>query len=198
MSCRTNRALCAALILAVTVGAVSADASETRTKAPNFRAVDMSGERFTLEEILGKGPIIVDFWATWCKPCLKELPHLQQILDKYEDQGLQVLAVTIDAPKFHSQAKRMMKSKKYGFRVVLDAEQDVFRKLQGKGSIPYVVVIDSEGYMRYQHTGYRPGDEKELERIVVDLLAEGREEDATPEGDAAEDADAIAPTESAG
>jgi peroxiredoxin len=150
----------------------AAAASETRTKAPNFNAIDLDGNRFQLEDLLGKGPIVVDFWATWCKPCIKELPYIQRIQDEYQDQGVTVLAVTIDSPKFQSQVARFVKGKKYDFRVVLDAEQDVFRKLQGKGTIPYLVVIDSEGFIRYHHTGYRPGDEKELEKVVVELLAE--------------------------
>ncbi len=174
-----RRILTSLAVLAVVAAASgTSNASETRTKAPNFQAVDLAGERFELEDLLGRGPILVDFWATWCKPCIKELPYVQRIQDEYEDRGVTVLAVTIDSPKFQSQVGRFVKSKKYDFRVVLDPEQDVFRKLQGKGTIPYVVVIDRDGYIRYHHTGYRPGDEKELEQVVVDLLAES--DDAAP------------------
>jgi peroxiredoxin len=141
-----------------------------RSKAPSFRAADLAGEKVSLEDLLGKGPVVVDFWATWCKPCIKELPYVQRIHEQYGPKGAQVVAVTIDTPKSQSQVKKFIATRGYTFRVLLDGDQEVFRKLQGKGSIPYLVVLDSEGRFRYQHTGYRPGDEKELERIVVELL----------------------------
>jgi len=63
----------------------------------------------------------------------------------------------------------------------------VFRKMQGKGTIPYVVILDAQGNIRYRHTGYRPGDENELEKIVLELL-----------GEAGADAEEAAPEESTG
>ena len=90
-----------------------------------------------------------------------------------EEKGLNVLAVTIDSPKSQSRVKPFIQGRKFTFPVVMDGSQDVFRKLQGKGSIPYVVILDAEGNIRYRHTGYRPGDEKELERVVLELLEEG-------------------------
>ncbi len=165
-------------------------AEGARTKAPDFRVANLAGEKVSLKDLLGKGPVVVDFWATWCKPCLKELPYVDRIREKYADRGVQVLAVTIDSPKSQSQVKKYIDTHKYGFTVLLDPEQEAFRKLQGKGSIPYVVVLDAEGNIRYQHTGYRPGDENELERVVAELLGDapgGADADAAAEEAAAED-----------
>ena len=193
MSVRTR--LARALLTSIALIAVAhlhsptpAQASGSGTMVPGFRAVDLQGERFTLDDLLGKGPIVVDFWATWCKPCIKELPYVQRLHEDYRDQGVQVLAVTIDSPKSQSQVRRFVKSRKYDFRVVMDAEQDVFRKLQGKGTIPYVVILDEKGRIRYHHTGYRPGDEKELTRVVKELLAEANGE--AGDGTGATDAEA--------
>jgi peroxiredoxin len=161
------------LLVLASSAAASGLAGEAKVKAPSFRSKDLQGEAVVLDDLLGHGPILVDFWATWCKPCLKELPYVQRISQEYSERGLQVLAVTIDSPKTQSRVRPFIKSKKYDFRVVMDASQDVFRKLQGKGTVPYVVVLDREGYIRYRHTGYRHGDEKELEKVVVQLLEEG-------------------------
>jgi peroxiredoxin len=179
----------AAFAALVLVGAAQAD----DPRAQDFRAPDLNGDEVRLADILGQGPIVVDFWATWCKPCIKELPYIQRMYDEYAERGLQVYAVTIDSPKSQSRVKPFIKGRKFTFPVLLDPGQDVFRKLQGKGSVPYVVVLDSEGRIRYRHTGYRPGDEKELEEIVVGLLeeteagapaeAEGAAEDAAPSGE---------------
>jgi len=166
-------ALIAPLVTLLVLASGAAADDESYTRVPTFRAVDLDGERFTLDDLLGKGPIVVDFWATWCKPCIKELPYVQRIHDDLAESGVQVLAVTIDSPKSQSQVRKFIKSRKFTFRVVMDGEQDVFRKLQGKGTVPYVVVLDAEGNLRYHHTGYRPGDEKELREVVEELLAEG-------------------------
>jgi peroxiredoxin len=175
---RLRPALAGLLVLGL---AGASFAGETRVKAPNFRAQDLDGDPVVLEELLGKGPILVDFWATWCKPCLKELPYVQRLHDELGERGLKVLAVTIDSPKSQSRVRPFIRSKKYDFTVVMDAGQDVFRKLQGKSTVPYVVVLDSEGFIRYRHTGYKPGDEKELERVVLELLEEGGDAGAPEE-----------------
>jgi peroxiredoxin len=154
---------------------------EGLAKAPSFHAKDMNGEAVALEDLLGKGPVLVDFWATWCKPCIKELPHIQRLHEQYSAKGLTVLAVTIDSPKSQSRVKPFVTGRGFTFTVVMDGSQDVFRKMQGKGSIPYVVVLDADGNIRYRHTGYRPGDEQELEKIVRELLGEPAEAPAAEE-----------------
>ena len=113
---------------------------------------------------------MVDFWATWCKPCIKALPHLQRIYEKYSPNGLSLLAISTDSPKTESQVKPFVLGKKYTFTVLLDPSQEIFKALQGKGAMPYTVVIDADGNIRYRHTGYRPGDENELEKVVVELM----------------------------
>jgi peroxiredoxin len=180
------------LALALSTGPVSwaegnppaAAEGATHTKAPGFHVLDVAGDKVSLDDLLGKGPVVIDFWATWCKPCIKELPYLQRILDQYKAKGVQVCAVTIDSPKSQSQVKKFVDTRNYTFRVLMDGDQEVFHKLQGKGSIPYVVVLDSQGFMRFQHTGYVPGNEKEIERVVVELLGGAGE---APQSEAAPD-----------
>ncbi|MCA9753310.1 MAG: TlpA family protein disulfide reductase [Gemmatimonadetes bacterium] len=179
----------AAIVASGLVAPATVSAEETRTKVPSFQSSTVAGDKIALDDLLGKGPILIDFWATWCKPCIKELPYVQRIADEYADKGLKVLAVTIDTPRSQSQVKKFVKTRGFTFDVVLDGESDVFRKCQGKGSIPYVVILDSEGFIRYQHTGYRPGDEKELEHEVVKLLREAGVELEDPAEAAAAEAE---------
>jgi peroxiredoxin len=162
-----------AAVLLVALGPAHAGSlGKSLGKAADFQATDLDGDKVALADLLGKGPILVDFWATWCKPCLKEMPYIQRLHEEYGERGLQVLAVTIDAPRSQSRVKPLVRGKKFTFRVLLDPGQNVFRKLQGKGQIPYVVVLDPDGQIRYRHTGYRPGDEKELEKVIVELFEE--------------------------
>ncbi|MAF26554.1 MAG: TlpA disulfide reductase family protein [Gemmatimonadota bacterium] len=156
-------------------------------KAPAFKARDMNGEKVSLEGYLGKGPIVVDFWATWCKPCKKELPWLQKLHAKYEERGLQMVTVSIDQPKSSGKVKPYVRGRKYTFPVIMDPTQHVFRKLQGKGSVPYMVIIDADGSIRYRHTGYQPGFEKKLEKMILELLPPEAEPEAeAPDAEVAE------------
>jgi len=165
-------------------------------KAADFQGKNLEGKTVTLQSLLGKGPIVVDFWATWCKPCIKELPHLQRIYEKYCDKGLSMLAVSTDSPKTESQVKPFVLGKKYTFTVLLDPSQEIFKSLQGKGAMPYTVVIDAEGNIRYRHTGYRPGDENELEKVIVEIMGgtapaetpaqQGQEESTEPNSESSE------------
>lgn len=193
---RTLRSLAVAavalMLVPLTPDFAAAD-DDKKTKVQNFQVQNLKGKRVSLEDHLGQGPILIDFWATWCKPCIKALPHWQEMLNEYEDYGFQVLAVTIDTPRSQSQVKKFVKTRKYEFEVLLDGDKDVFRKCQGQGPIPYAVLLDSDGFIRYRHTGYRPGDEKEVEHEVRKLLAEmgyelGGDEEASVVPAAAEEA----------
>ncbi len=173
-SCAFLRSFIPFLLAGILAGGATSSAEEGSSflgKAADFQGKDLEGKTVTLQSLLEKGPVVVDFWATWCKPRIKELPHLQRIYEKHSPRGLSVLAVSIDSPKTESRVKPFVLGKKYTFTVLLDSSQEVFRALQGKGTMPYVVIIDQDGNIRYRHTGYRPGDENEIERVVEELLA---------------------------
>jgi peroxiredoxin len=170
-----SRALLSIGLAVVFAPATQLLAGELEGKAPNFRGVDLEGKQVSLEDLKGRGPIVMHFWATWCKPCLKELPYVQRLHDEYGEKGLTVLAVSIDLPKDQSRVKPFVQGRNFTFRVLLDSTQEIFKSLQGKGQMPYVVVLDADGVIRYRHTGYRPGDEKALEKVVVGLMGPSRE-----------------------
>ena len=138
-------------------------------KAPDFTLKKMSGGNFNLKENLKNGPILIDFWATWCKPCLKALPEVQLLHEKYTEKGLQVVTVSTDNAKSKGKVKPFVKGARYTFEVLLDSDQEV-RKLFGGTVIPLSVLIDSNGEIKYHHIGYKPGDEKILEEEIAKLL----------------------------
>jgi cytochrome c biogenesis protein CcmG/thiol:disulfide interchange protein DsbE len=169
-------ALAALLVLAgsnVALGAAS--------KAPNFTLPDVGGKDVTLSELLKDGPVIVDFWATWCKPCIKAFPDLQEIFDKYRNCGLSVVAVSIDGPRSVSRVGSFIKSKGNTFTVVLDPGQEVARKFFVT-SVPRTVLVNTKGEIEYAVTGYRPTNHEELQAAVAKLLpGECPEDDGTGE-----------------
>ena len=147
-------------------------ATGTYAGSNNFTLEDLNGDLFVLEENLGKGPILIDFWATWCTPCKHSLPHLQEFMEKYEEQGLTVLTISIDSPKSQSKLKPYVRSKKFTFPVLLDANSEVLKQFNGN-SIPFQVLLDKDGSVIETHIGYNPGDEKILEEKIVKLLSAG-------------------------
>jgi peroxiredoxin len=153
----------------VLLGALPSSARDT--KVPDFTLPDLGGNELTLSELLKDGPVILDFWATWCKPCIKAFPELQKILDTYEGCGLKVVAISIDGPRSMSRVGALMKSKGHTFQVVLDPGQRVARKYHVT-SVPRTLLVDTDGKAVYAATGYRPGRQAELESAVKALFPE--------------------------
>lgn len=139
-------------------------------KCPDFNLKDLDGKKFKLSEQLKQGPILVDFWATWCSPCVKELPHIQAINKKFTPKGLQVVAISIDNPKSQSKVTPLVKAAGYTFRVLQDPDNAV-RKLFGGADIPLTLLVDGKGEIVFRHLGYSAGDEKVLEAEVAKLFA---------------------------
>ena len=138
----------------------------------NFSLDDINGELFILEEHLGEGPVLINFWATWCAPCLKELPHLQRLYDEYRHDGFLLITISEDLPKTQNKVKPYIVSRKFTFPVLLDPNGEVLKFFQGN-SLPYQVLIDKNGKIVETRQGYSPGDEKILEEKIRKLLETG-------------------------
>ncbi len=138
-------------------------------QAPDFTLLDLDGKRIKLTDALKKGPVLIDFWATWCKPCLQALPHVNDLYKQYRNQGLQTFAITIDSPKSQSKVKPFIKGSGYEFQILLDQDMEV-RKLFGGKDVPLTVLIDKNGQVVFRHLGYVPGDEKYLAEKVGSLF----------------------------
>jgi peroxiredoxin len=179
----------AGLILTAAIGAqeiAPVDSTAEReeielSRCPDFQLKNLQGERIALADLLGKGPILIDFWATWCKPCIKELPHLQEMYDQYREQGFLVIAISEDKPRSLSKVQSFIAGKKYDFLVLLDDNNAVQRKFNFR-AIPYTILLDREGYIHHKRMGYRPGDEVIIEEKLLPLLAGAPE--APPAGEA--------------
>ena len=144
------------------------------SKAPNFSAPNLDGEKVELKTLLQQGPILISFWATHCKPCIKELNQLKKFYPEYKKKGFELLAVDVDGPRSVSRVKSKVKGLKWKFPVLLDTNRDIYRKYHVLG-IPHTVLIDREGNIRYTHTTYRSGDEKIIKKKIEKLFHEQEE-----------------------
>ena len=78
--------------------------------APDFNLRSPEGKRVHLKSLLEEGPVLLDFWATWCKPCIKAMPKLQEIYDQYSERGLTVIGVNEDGPRGQSKVKPFLRA----------------------------------------------------------------------------------------
>jgi peroxiredoxin len=159
-----------ALGIAAAVGFAAGCPAEAG-KAPDFDLPDLAGRNIRLSEALAEGPVILDFWATWCKPCIKGFPGLQEIHDEYRDRGLRVFAVSIDSPRSRARVGSFVKSSKYTFEVLLDTQGLVAKKYQAV-VIPRTVLIGPDGELLLALTGYRPANHEKLRKVLRQILPE--------------------------
>jgi len=141
----------------------------TGRKAPNFKLVNLEGKYVELNSQTGNGPILLSFWATWCKPCLEEMVEYNKIYQEYKDLGFTLLAISTDTEKSVAKVKPYIKSKGYNFPVLLDTNSEVARKYYAQ-QMPYTVLIDKSGNIVYSHLGYMKGDEKKVTNLISELL----------------------------
>ncbi len=142
-------------------------------QAPDFELEDFEGEVYELADFTGEGPVIINFWATWCKPCIAEFKVYDKIYNEYKDKGLQLVAISIDSERSLPKVKPFVKSNNYNFKVLLDPGMEAARKYYVT-NVPVTFLLNKNGEIVYQHSGYKKGDEaKLLKAIKKELTPKG-------------------------
>lgn len=160
-----------ALVLPL-LGSMQALAVEEGALAPDFTlpGVRPSDDTVQLSELQGR-VVYVDFWASWCLPCLRSLPQINGLYEQYRDQGFEVVAITIDDPVEDATEFLEDLDVPLAYSVVLDATADVMDQYRVVG-MPTSFLIDRDGVIRKVHKGFREGDTELLEQVLIPLLAE--------------------------
>jgi peroxiredoxin len=141
-------------------------------KATDFTLNDLGGHSHKLSDFFPKNVVLLNFWATWCVPCIKEFPHLQRLLDRYGEKGLQVLTISVDGPDRMASVSGFIDRYGYTLPVLLDTDSQVVSLYNPRLNLPYSVLLDRQSAIRYVHQGYSPGDERLLEQKIIVLLEE--------------------------
>lgn len=136
--------------------------------APEFKLHSLDGTQVSLSQFKGD-TVVIDFWATWCPPCRKSLPHIQQISQekKLRQKGLKILAVDLRESK--DKVQSFLEENKYTFPVALDADGGSAEKYLIRG-IPTTVVIDKAGVVRKVFIGFGDDSQSNLDKAISDLL----------------------------
>lgn len=160
-------------VAVVASDAAYADENETVGKAATpFDLRDINGQKVQLESLRGK-VILLSFWATWCAPCKEEMPHLNKLYLKHKDNGFVVLSISSDDARTGSRVKPYIKSKGFSFPVLLDPSSKATTAYNPNKTLPWTVVIDRDFKIAKVHSGFNPGDEKEIEELVEKLVHAG-------------------------
>ncbi|MCX6223276.1 MAG: TlpA disulfide reductase family protein [Bacteroidia bacterium] len=138
---------------------------------PSVRVQDLNGKWIQSDQLATSGkPLIVSFWATWCKPCLKELNAIYEILPDWQKAtGVELVAVSIDDSRSSSKVAPFVSSRGWDFKVVLDVNGD-FKRALNVINVPHTFLYDAKGNLFWQHTTYAEGDEAELYRKIKEAV----------------------------
>lgn len=165
-------------IISVLLITAAASATLGEKSIPEFYTVDMDNNKVALSDFLGEGPVVMAFWDSTCKPCKNEQPHLDKLYEEYKDQGLKVLAISVDSAKTVGDVKPYIKGNGYKFTVLLDVDNTV-RKSCGVQFTPHTFLLDNTGKVIYEKMGYTKGDENVLEEKIVEYLESLQEQPDT-------------------
>jgi thiol-disulfide isomerase/thioredoxin len=174
--------LVASLALAQPAFRVGADPEKSKNLTSLKQALatlelqDLDGEAIQLSSYLGKGPVLFDFWAIWCKPCLKALPALDELHAELGPRGLHVIGINEDGPRNAPKVKPFMQTNGYTFPVLLDLNREAQRRMQ-VAALPTTLLLDADGTVLHSSFGYRPGEFEKLRPLIESLLPETEETD---------------------
>lgn len=127
----------------------------------NFNLKDTQNTAHSYEELKGEKLTVIDFWATWCKPCVKAIPELNTIYDQFKDKGVSFIGINCDGPRSVAKVGPMSKSLQIKYPVVLDMDATVKTQLN-LSAFPTLILIDQKGKIVWIHEGFVSGDEKEI------------------------------------
>jgi len=136
--------------------------------APDFALRALNGRNVRLSEHLGE-VVLVNFWATWCGSCRRQMPLLDETYSRYLRAGLVLLSVNLDEDP--TSAEEMARTLRVSYPVLFDSRKEVSRSYD-VATMPVTVLIDRSGVVRYVSEGYRPGDEQVYTGLLRSLLNE--------------------------
>jgi thiol-disulfide isomerase/thioredoxin len=147
----------------------------TYSQSRSIPAVDIKNiqqEPFNTADLNNDGkPIIINFWATWCSPCKRELNNILDLYpDWQEETGVQLVAVSIDDARNVSKVAPYVNGKGWEYLVLLDPNGD-FKRAMNVNNVPHTFLVDGNGQIVWQHNSYSEGDEYELYELVKKLAS---------------------------
>ena len=133
------------------------------SQLPNINLKDVNGNTKNLSKFSNSGnPIIISFWATWCKPCKAELNTIAEEYDDWVDEtGVKLVAISIDDARSSTRVEPYINAQGWEYMVLLDPNGD-YKRAMNVNNVPHTFLINGSGKIVWDHNNYSPGDEEEL------------------------------------
>jgi peroxiredoxin len=137
---------------------------------PSVKLKDLSGKTVDISQFKNEGkPIIISFWATWCKPCKAELNAIAEEYEDWQDEtGVTLIAVSIDDARSTGRVEPYVNGQGWDYKILLDPNGDLKRAMN-VNNVPHTFLVDGDGKIVWQHNNYATGDEEELYEKVLAL-----------------------------
>ena len=130
---------------------------------PDVEVKNLESNSFNIQNINNEGkPIVISFWATWCKPCKKELNNIAEVYEEWQEEtGVKIIAISIDDSRSMSKVNPYINSVDWEYEIYLDSNSDLKRAM-GVSTVPHTFLLNGKKEIVWQHRGYVEGDEEEL------------------------------------
>ena len=162
----------ALIFLAIFFAFFELSAQDGGRKIPDVTVKNLDNSSFQTGEIENDGkPIIINFWATWCSPCKRELNTIaEEYPDWLDETGVKLVAISIDDARNMHKVKPYVDGQGWEYEVYIDPNAD-FKRAMNVNNVPHTFLVDGKGNIVWQHNSYAPGDEMELYDLVEKLAA---------------------------
>jgi peroxiredoxin len=154
-----------------TIISTAQDATK-KSDIPSVNIKTTDGKTINTSQFQNNGkPLIIDFWATWCKPCVAELSAISEdYADWQKETGVKVIAISIDDARTMASVAPFVAGKGWDYEIYVDPNSD-FRRAMNVNNVPHTFLIDGSGKIVAQHNSYAPGDEEKLLEELQKLTA---------------------------
>lgn len=146
---------------------LSKDDKKINSIVPDEKIRMINGEFSELKDYVGTGPLLLEFWTTWCPNCPKQMGYLSDLAKHFKDAGLQVLGINLNEPKIVNKVKPYIQNRNFSYDIAIDPEEKLGEYFGVKG-IPTLLLVDNRGNVINRYVGYSPGQE---EKYVEDISA---------------------------
>lgn len=138
---------------------------------PSVQVKTLNGKTVNVSKLSNNGkPFVISFFATWCKPCMRELKAIAEVYPDWQDEtGMKLYAVSIDEAQNAGKVKPLVDAEGWDYEVLLDSNSD-FSRAMGIQTIPHVLIVDGKGKIVYSHSGYTDGSEQEIIKKIRSLV----------------------------
>lgn len=140
-------------------------------RIPDFELDNLDGQTVAFQELAGERFTVIDFWATWCGPCIQSIPELVEVSEAFDGRGIHFVGINVDSPRNLAKVKPFARSLGITYPVLLDVNSEVMGQLNVT-AVPTLLVVNAEREIVLLHEGYRPGDAQYLRDELDRLLAQ--------------------------